>query len=46
VWSLRHYFTAHDAIYVALAEALNAQFLTRNERLATANRRYLDIELA
>jgi predicted nucleic acid-binding protein len=46
VWSLRHNFTAYDAIYVALAEALNARFLTRDERLATAIRRHVDIVLA
>jgi predicted nucleic acid-binding protein len=46
VWGLRHNFTAYDAIYVALAEALNARFLTRDERLATAISHHVDIELA
>jgi predicted nucleic acid-binding protein len=46
VWSLRHNFTAYDAVYVALAEALNARLLTRDERLATAIGRHVDVELA
>ena len=36
VWELRHNITAYDAVYVALAEALNAPLLTRNRRLAAA----------
>jgi predicted nucleic acid-binding protein len=46
VWNLRSNFTAYDAVYVALAEALGAQLLTRDQRLATAIRRHVDIELA
>jgi predicted nucleic acid-binding protein len=46
VWSLRHNFTAYDATYVALAEALNARFLTCDERLAKAISDRVDIELA
>lgn len=46
VWGLRYNFTAYDAVYVALAEALNARFLTRDEPLATAISRHADIELA
>ena len=36
VWSLRHNLTAYDATYIALAEALDAPLLTRDERLAAA----------
>jgi predicted nucleic acid-binding protein len=36
VWALRHNFTAYDAVYVALAEALDAVLLTRDHRLADA----------
>lgn len=34
VWELRHNLTAYDAAYVALAEALEAPLLTRDNRLA------------
>ncbi len=37
VWELRHNLTAYDAVYVALAEALDAPLLTRDRRLATAS---------
>lgn len=46
VWTLRNKFTAYDAVYVALAEALNARLLTRDQRLAVAVRRHVDIGLA
>jgi predicted nucleic acid-binding protein len=46
VWTLRNNFTAYDAVYVALAEALNARLLTRDRRLAAAVRRHVDIGLA
>jgi predicted nucleic acid-binding protein len=36
VWALRNNVTAYDAIYVALAEMLDAPLLTRDRRLATA----------
>lgn len=36
VWQLRQNLTAYDAIYVALAEALEAPLLTRDRRLARA----------
>jgi predicted nucleic acid-binding protein len=36
VWELRHNFSAYDAVYVALAEFLNAPLLTRDRRLAAA----------
>src|SRR5215216_4725354 len=34
VWDLRNSLTAYDAVYVALAEALDAPLLTRDQRLA------------
>jgi predicted nucleic acid-binding protein len=37
VWELRHNLTAYDAVYVALAEVLDAPLLTRDRRLATAS---------
>ena len=46
VWTLRNNFTAYDAVYVALAEALNARLLTRDQRLAAAVRRHVGIGLA
>jgi predicted nucleic acid-binding protein len=46
VWTLRSNFTAYDGVYVALAEALNARLLTRDQRLASAVRRYAGIQLA
>lgn len=36
VWALRHNMTAYDAVYVALAELLDALLLTRDRRLASA----------
>jgi predicted nucleic acid-binding protein len=36
VWSLRDNLSAHDAVYVALAEALDAPLLTRDQRIANA----------
>jgi predicted nucleic acid-binding protein len=36
VWELRNNLTAYDAVYVALAEALDAPLLTRDQRLASA----------
>ncbi len=45
-WSLRHNFTAYDAVYVALAESLNARLLTHDQRLAAAVRRHASIQLA
>jgi predicted nucleic acid-binding protein len=34
IWELRNNLTAHDAAYVALAEALDTALLTRDRRLA------------
>ena len=36
VWELRANFTAYDACYLALAEALNATLITRDKALASA----------
>src|SRR5215211_7114973 len=36
VWTLRHNLTAYDAVYVALAEALDAPLLTGDGRIAGA----------
>jgi len=36
VWALRNNFTAYDAVYVALAEALDVALLTRDQRLSAA----------
>jgi predicted nucleic acid-binding protein len=36
VWELRNNLTAYDAVYVALAEVLDAPLLTRDRRLAAA----------
>jgi predicted nucleic acid-binding protein len=36
VWSLRHNVSAYDAVYLALAEALDAPLLTTDARLAAA----------
>jgi len=34
IWELRHNMTAYDTAYVALAEAIGAPLLTRDESLA------------
>lgn len=36
VWELRHNVSAYDAVYVALAETLDATLLTGDRRLAAA----------
>jgi predicted nucleic acid-binding protein len=36
VWELRNNLTAYDAVYVALAEVLDAPLLTRDRRIAAA----------
>ncbi len=36
MWGLRHSITAYDAAYVALAEALDADLITRDKKLASA----------
>lgn len=45
VWELRNNLTAYDAVYVALAEALDATLLTRDRRLAAAAGHRARIEL-
>ena len=35
-WVLRHTFTSYDALYVALAEALETSLVTSDEHLASA----------
>jgi predicted nucleic acid-binding protein len=45
VWDLRNNLTAHDAIYVALAEVLDATPLTRDKRLAASPGHHARIEL-
>jgi predicted nucleic acid-binding protein len=45
VWELRSNLAAYDAVYVALAEALEAPLLTRDRRLAEASGHRARIEL-
>jgi predicted nucleic acid-binding protein len=45
VWQLRSNLSAYDAVYVALAEALDAPLLTCDRRLVTAAGRHASIEL-
>jgi predicted nucleic acid-binding protein len=45
VWQLRNNLTAYDAVYVALAEALDAPLLTRDRRLAAAAGHHARVEL-
>jgi predicted nucleic acid-binding protein len=45
VWQLRNNPTAYDAVYVALAEALGAPLLTRDQRLAAAPGHHAQIEI-
>ncbi len=45
VWELRHNLTAYDALYVALAEALDAPLVTRDRRLEDAAGHGAEIEL-
>jgi predicted nucleic acid-binding protein len=45
VWELRDNLSAYDAVYVALAEALDAPLLTRDRRLAAAAGHHARVEL-
>lgn len=38
IWELRHNFTAYDAVYIALAEAMNAFLYTIDEKLCNGHR--------
>jgi predicted nucleic acid-binding protein len=38
IWELRHNFTAYDATYIALAEAMNAVIYTSDEKLCKGHR--------
>ena len=44
-WELRRNFTAYDAVYVALAEALDAPLVTRDRRIAGAPGHRARVEL-
>ena len=46
VWQLRDNVRAYDALYVALAEALDATLLTLDRRLAAAPGLRCDVEIA
>ena len=45
IFALRENFTAYDATYLALAEGLGASFLSGDERLVRAARRWTNVEL-
>ena len=45
IWSLRDNLTAYDAVYVALAETLDAPLVTRDRRLAAASGHHARIDL-
>jgi len=38
IWELRHNFTAYEATYIALAEAMNAVLYTSDEKLCKGHR--------
>jgi predicted nucleic acid-binding protein len=44
-WALRNNFTAYDALYVALAEALDTPLVTSDERLASAARTHAGVSI-
>jgi predicted nucleic acid-binding protein len=45
VWELRHTVTAYDAVYLALAEVLDAPLVTFDRRLAAAPGHTARVEL-
>ena len=45
VWELRATLTAYDAVYVALAELLDASLLTCDRKIASASRHSANIEV-
>ena len=44
-WALRHSFTASDAMYVALAEALATRLVTADGHLAAAARAHTAVDV-
>lgn len=44
-WQLRHHLTIYDAVYVALAEALDAPLLTCDAKIAAAAGHHAMVEL-
>lgn len=44
-WFLRNNFTAYDALYVALAEALDTSLVTSDEHLASAVRAHASVSI-
>jgi predicted nucleic acid-binding protein len=46
MWKLRNNFSASDAAYVVLAEALDAELLTADDRLAKSVRAHTLVRLA
>lgn len=44
-WELRHHLTAYDAVYVALAEALEARLLTCDAKIAATPRHRATVEV-
>ena len=45
MWQLRHNVTAYDAVYLSLAEALNAPLITCDARLAASTGHKAAVEL-
>jgi predicted nucleic acid-binding protein len=45
IWQLRHNYTAYDATYISLAEALDATFVTRDTALVVAPQHRARVEL-
>jgi len=45
IWDFRHNFSAYDACYLALAEALDATLLTCDKAMAPARLRHGQVEL-
>jgi predicted nucleic acid-binding protein len=44
IWQLRHNLSAYDAVYVALAEDLEAVLITQDARLASASLQRVNVE--